>query len=324
MDTRDWAGIREILNNGHKRRGEIIARRIGDLELTQVEVGRHFNKHAHTISGWCREGLARKRFLEVMKELGADENGTALNGVPDWVQGVYKERAREHEERQKAHEQVSAENREIIGLVKKIYYSRAKHLPENINSVKPEDLEGHAQANGFDSAEEMLREARSLKPLQTRELGSRVKTFAVACRVLCEYWKIPNLRELLEAMPDKEALPAMDSLYALTSEGHPYGGPMDSGSRAAPPKTAFRYPSEKKILNLLAGIYYLDAEQPRGQGQLSYSRAVRHLAEAVKDDEPLVLNQQLKVKLQRAMDDVIAAAEDVDENFRNRGTSRCH
>lgn len=325
----DPAGF-DIMRTKHKneeKRAVYIRRRMDRLGLTIDDVVAHLNNGGNghsqekpqygynTVQTW-RHRIGQESYAMLSAELGIGPSGRPNKKTPEWITEILEQREAERQSQTAIRNEQNAQKGHIRDLIRKIYRSRGKKAPKSDFSIAPDAMAKHARDTGFSTAEAMLEEARDLQLFETKQLGVKVKMFAVACRVLCKNWDTQNLQAWSDAMPDEESRLRPLSLAALTNPFDSYGGVIDP-NQLSTKREMNNFPTQRTLLNLIAGIYRLDAEN--GHNLLQDKPAVARIANMMQSGEPLpVFNQQLKLLVSRALDDVIVAAESQDIEFRSR------
>lgn len=153
-----------------------------------------------------------------------------------------------------------------------------------------------------------IHNAQQTKPLESKQLGRKVKQFGHACSVLRQrYGKSKD--DLVNAMPDLAYLISPAAVGHLESPKDPYGKAAEDARKGERIKQI----SPQALCNMIVGLYILDGQE-RMDKQLLHGR--EHIASLAKTLEDRagehVIDQRMKIRVERAMDEVIAAAKAIE------------
>lgn len=288
-----------------KLRGQIIEKRMKDLNLSLRQVSEHFSAiespYGHSyerVRQWQTEGVDKEQFLHICNELGIVSTGLPKRTVPEWIKKIQD--GREEEQERKFSYRLQKIN--AAEAAKKLYRIKDKIIPKVVNgtahSGSLKTLSETTQELGIYDPNALQETADRLQYFETSELNGSIKKLSHASTVLRKYWEA-SANDLSKAMPDKEYRLKRHSIYALESPNNSYG--------------IHALPAQKTICNLLAGLYLLDKKQPKSKRVLKDSEALEFLAWAMKRNDPLFgLTHRLQIRVERAIDDVLKAAETLE------------
>lgn len=285
-------------------RGKLIVERMKELNLTLRDVGDHFHIEHQAVNQWRTHGVSEKLFQRIAPELGLDEQGARTETSPQWIDALMEARRLEREKCQQHKEH----NKDIANAARKLYAIRG-HSPKShgLNISNTDNALRHiAHDLGFSDAEAMYAEAARLEHFDSTQLGGKIKELGAANRILRTYWNITT-ENFVERVPQQYRF-AKNTINALENPNHPFG------------KVKMRYrkgevqhmPSVKSLCQFLAGIYHVDAQQPPEKQLFQSCETLQFLHWAVERDDPLLTaTYRLKIRMERAMDEVIARTREV-------------
>ena len=165
-------------------------------------------------------------------------------------------------------------------------------------------LDKMAQNLDFKNMEEAARYRQRKGLFKVVELNGKLQQFAAACRIVRNHSHI-TAKELSEALPHKDHA-FDDSSICLFERSE---GNYAKGKMSLAPRT---------LCNLLAGLYLAEQEKPTAL--LQESHELRVIAGAMQMDDAFTLSHRMKLRVEAAMDDVIAAAAAKNDTFRDMVT----
>jgi len=301
-----------------KSRG-VIARRIHDLDITIQDVVDHFDCSRQAVNQWLQYGVTRKKFNEIAKEFAMDEDGHPTratesnpNGAPKWVRDI-------HKAKQDEIDFLENESPAAIKDIRKIYHIYDIRSPSLKPVLPREKLDSMAKDLGFKGLKHARKYAREEEYFDVRDLGSSLKDLGRALHILrVQHWDHMKVEKVSKAMPHKEYRLGKVTIQAWEGPTTSYALPSENKEA-----TGLRMPSQKALCNLLAAIYLLDKRRPEGEQLLQHSDELKELTyDMRKKNPPLEFDHRLKLRVSRAIGHVVAAAETVDPEFKNRESAR--
>lgn len=288
------------LDKEKNQRYAILRKRFAELDISQRDIARHFGVVSQMVHSWLVKPVSQETFAHITHELGIDTQGNPQGEMPQWMQDITNKR------------QIAFTQRdEWAKSLRTAFHIQDKVLPSGISQYQPERrtmaeeklLDYSTQLGLYDRQDVVAYAKRGY--FETQQLQEKVKPLGRAIAVLRTYWNMQT--ELLaEAMPDEQRRLSKFSINALESAEHPYG--QESS------------PSQKILCNLLAGIFVVDSRQPPEKQLFKDSHELAFLAWAMaQDDSFFTLTNRLKIRVEKAIDDVIATAGRIEPDLQDPG-----
>lgn len=305
------------------RRTAIIKNRLDALGMKVAQLAGHMGCTRQNIDHFFKHGFNSKAFQHACNSLGIDEQGHALAEMPEWIVQLQHRVEREQQESQQVRQAKDAQIASYAGAIRRLHFIRGIEQPASPIDLKrssKERLDQFAQRLDFSDVESLAdhlekhgNKSRGLDYFETSQLGGAVKELGAAITVLRTYWGIkPEL--LIEKFPDPSQAITAGIMYALSNPINTYGMTEETRQRLNIETHVFGFPSQMTLCNILAALYVFDQEQPKEKQLFQNSHALEFLAWAIERKDPhFTFTQRLKVRVEQAINDVMEAAEKVED-----------